>query len=75
MCMRTTNKPESTLYGAGDWTNGGVYGKKSIVVYRPEAMAFLKEGRSDSIRISSGRLFQIFGAKNENKFVPCLTLL
>ena len=24
MCMRTTNTPEGTLQGAGDWTNGGV---------------------------------------------------
>ena len=31
---------------------------------RPVAMAFLKEGRSDCVQISSGRLFQIFGAKN-----------
>ena len=29
-------------------------------------MAFPKEGESDSVRISSGRLFQIFGGKNEN---------
>ena len=34
-------------------------------------MALLKEVRS----LSSGRLFQIIGVKNENEFVSCLTLL
>ena len=43
-------------------------------MYRPVDMAFLKEGRSDSVRSSFGGLFQIFGAKNKNEFVPCLTL-
>ena len=34
-------------------------------------MAFPKKGRSDSVRISSGRLLQLFGGKNKNEFVPC----
>ena len=47
---------------------------KSIDVYRPVAIAFLKEGRSDSVHFFSGRLFRIFGAKNEKEFVLRLTL-
>ena len=31
MCMRTTNTPEGTLQGAGDWTNGGVDEKTNIL--------------------------------------------
>ena len=38
-------------------------------------MAILEEGRSYSEQFFSGGLFQIFGAKIENEFVLCLTLL
>ena len=31
MCMRTTNTPEGTLQGGGDWTNGGVDEKTKIL--------------------------------------------
>ena len=85
MCMHTTNTPEGTLQGAGDWTNGVVDGKKNILqkfnsnlllcTDQYLDMAFLKDGRSDSVWISSGRFFHILCAKNEIEFVPYLTLL